>query len=227
MMFTKATAALVVAAVAAPCASAFVAQPKASTSTALDMSFGKNVQTAAVSFAAAAFLMVNTVDVAPANAVSDDFFGSTEILAARSGGRAGGRSSSVSSRPSASARSSSSSSTNTRVIERTTVVQQAPTVVAAPPVIMAAPSYGYNPMPGLGLSLGLNAVSQIGNDMRDARQQSEIRQTQSELMQSKAKEAELSARLSSLESNQQFAQQQQYAMQQAQLAAAQQAALAK
>jgi hypothetical protein len=53
-----------------------------------------------------------------------------------------------------------------------------------------------------GLGLGLNAVNQIGNDMRDSRQEGEIRSTQSELIQSRQREADMAARLQQLEANQ-------------------------
>jgi len=45
----------------------------------------------------------------------------------------------------------------------------------------------------------LNAVNQIGNDMRDYRQESEIRSTQAELQSSRMREAEMEARLRQLE----------------------------
>lgn len=53
-----------------------------------------------------------------------------------------------------------------------------------------------------GLGLGLNAVNQIGNDMRDNRQEGEIRSTQNELMQSRQREADMASRLQQLEKNQ-------------------------
>jgi uncharacterized membrane protein len=92
------------------------------------------------SFAAAAFLAANLMTVAPAFATDQpDFFGTTQVIAGRSGGRAGGRSSGGRSSYRAPPRTTIS---NTRVIQRTYM---------APPVMMA-PSYGYgyNPMGGLG-----------------------------------------------------------------------------
>jgi multidrug efflux pump subunit AcrA (membrane-fusion protein) len=69
----------------------------------------------------------------------------------------------------------------------------------------------------LGLSLGLNAVNQIGNDMRDYRQETEIRDTRAQLQSSQMRETELEARLRALEqanqNNQLNAQQQQQLMQ--------------
>lgn len=73
-------------------------------------------------------------------------------------------------------------------------------------------------MGGLGLGLGLNAVNQIGNDMRDYRQEREIQDTRSELNASRQREAQMEARLRSLEGqgqmNQQQMTQQQLQMQQ-------------
>merc|ERR1711935_1147144 len=91
-----------------------------------------------------------------------------------------------------------SSTRSSTVINRTYVTQPS---YSSPSVIMA-PSYGYNPYPGLGLGLGLNAVNQIGNDMRDYRQEREIRDTQTELSASRAREAQMEARLRQLEMGQ-------------------------
>ena len=55
-------------------------------------------------------------------------------------------------------------------------------------------------------------MNQIGNDMRDYRQENEIRSTQAQLQDSRMREAELEARLRQLEmanQNQQLTQQQQ------------------
>merc|ERR1711935_1244025 len=175
----------------------------------------------AASVLAATFILGNIATAAPAQAADESFFdsGSSTVIAARSGGRAGGRSR-MSSRPASRAPAPSRSST---VINRTYV---SPPVYRSPSVIMA-PSYGYNPYGGLGLGLGLNAVNQIGNDMRDNRQEREIMDTRSELNASRMREAEMEARLRQLESGQQgqltqqqMMQQQQMFMQQQQAAAA-------
>lgn len=115
-------------------------------STALKMTPQEGVKKAAVSFVAAAFLASNLGVVDPASAMDDVNgmdFGSSQVLARRSGGRAGGRSSAARApaRPSSTSRSSS-----TRVIERTTYVQPSSPVMVAPPMY----GYGYNPVPGLG-----------------------------------------------------------------------------
>jgi len=171
---------------------------------------------------AATFILGNVAAVAPAQAIDDSAFGTSTVVAARSGGRAGGRSSGARSsyRPSS---SSSYRPSSTTVINRTYV---------SPSPVMMAPSYGYNPMGGLGLGLGLNAVGQIGNDMRDYRQEREIQDTRSALNQSQAREAQMEARLRQLESGQgqmtqqQLFQQQQMMLQQQQAANAAAAAAA-
>merc|ERR1719157_349825 len=103
--------------------------------------------------------------------------------------------------------SSSYSNRSSTVINRTYVT---PSPGYSSPSVIMAPSYGYNPMGGLGLGLGLNAVNQFGNDQRDYRQEREIQDTRSELNQSRQREAEMEARLRQLESGQgQMTQQQQ------------------
>ena len=185
-------------------------------STSLNMVNEESVKKAATSFAAAAFLMANVAAVEPAFAADMDF-GSSQVVAARSGGRAGGRSSAARAPSRAPTRS-------TTVINRSTYI--APPVYSSPSVIVAPPIY--NPVPGLGLSIGLNAMNQIGNDMRDYRQEAEIRDTRSELMRSQAREAEMEARLRQLEAQQNgqlsVQQQQQLMMQQQMMLQQQQAA---
>ena len=99
-------------------------------------------------------------------------------------------------------RSRPSTTTNSRtVINRTYVTQPS----YSPGVTVVAPSpfgYGYNPYGGLGLGLGLNAVNNIGNEIRDYRQEGEIRDTRMELERSKMREGELEARLRALEQQQ-------------------------
>eukprot|EP00537_Pseudo-nitzschia_pungens_P007766 CAMPEP_0172367138 /NCGR_PEP_ID=MMETSP1060-20121228/19402_1 /TAXON_ID=37318 /ORGANISM="Pseudo-nitzschia pungens, Strain cf. cingulata" /LENGTH=242 /DNA_ID=CAMNT_0013091269 /DNA_START=330 /DNA_END=1058 /DNA_ORIENTATION=+ len=177
----------------------------AASATALHMaSFEDAAKTAAASVLAATLVLGAAVE--PAQALGEEFgdFGSSQVIAARSGGRAGGRSAASRSAPSARSVNPSRPSTNTNtrtttVINRTYVTPAAP-VYSSPSVIVAPPVY--NPMPGLGLSLGLNAVNQIGNDMRDYRQEREIQDTRSELQASKMREAEMEARLRQLENGQ-------------------------
>lgn len=138
------------------------------------------------SFLAAATIFSSVLTVQPPIALAAAFdAGSSQVLAARSGGRAGGR---------APARAAP-----TRVIERqtTTVIQQTPSVYMAP-----SPMY-YSPQPsGLGLALGLNAVSGISEGFREARQENEIRSTRDQLTESRIKEAQMEARLRQLEMQQ-------------------------
>mmetsp|Transcript_13988 Transcript_13988/g.29306 ORF Transcript_13988/g.29306 Transcript_13988/m.29306 type:complete len:230 (+) Transcript_13988:80-769(+) len=203
-------------------ASAFAPSPVSKTPmTSLQMAGNNEDSTrkVAASVLAATFILGNVAAVAPAQAMDDSYFGSSTVVAARSGGRAGGRSSAARARPSPS--SSSSRSSSTTVINRTYVTPAAP-VYSSPSVIVAPPVY--NPMPGLGLSLGLNAVGQIGNDMRDYRQEREIQDTRSELNASRVREAEMEARLRSLESGQGQANQQMQMQMQQQMFMQQQAA---
>ena len=138
---------------------------------------------AMTSVVAAAYLMTNIVAAAPAFAFDDDFAGSSQVIAGRSGGRSGGRARAPARAP-------------TRVIERqTTIVQPSPVIVSPG----YGYGYGYNPNAGLGLALGINAIGSIGEGMREYRQESEIRDTRSELQQAKFKEAELEMRLRQLE----------------------------
>jgi len=208
-MFKTSTA--IMALLCASGTSAFtpVMTPKASLAP-LQMSNSNNEETTkkvAASVLAATFILGNVASVAPAQAMDDSMFGTSNVIAARSGGRAGGRSSSARMAPRP---SSSSSSRSTTVINRTYVTP----AYSSPSVIMA-PSYGYNPMGGLGLGLGLNAVNQIGNDMRDYRQEREIQDTRSQLNESRMRESEMEARLRQLEAGQgQMSQQQQLQMQQ-------------
>jgi hypothetical protein len=167
-------------------------------------------QKLAGAFLATTTILSNVVWFAPPQpADAASFFddsSSTMTLAARSGGRAGGRAAPRMSSPSSSssyARPSSSSS-STRVIERqTTIIQQPSTVLVAPPPVYGGGFGGgyYAPQPsGLGLAIGLNAVSGIAEGFREARQENEIRSTRDQLTEARIKEAEMEARLRALES---------------------------
>jgi len=221
MMFKSFTA--VMALLCASGASAFapVSAPKASV-TSLEMARGQPenaTKKIAASVLAATFILGNVAAVEPAQAMDDYDFGSSQVIAARSGGRAGGRSSASRSAARPSSSYSSPPSRSTTVINRTYVTPAAP--VYSSPVIVA-PSY--NPMPGLGLSLGLNALGQIGNDMRDYRQEREIQDTRSELQSAKMREAQMEARLNQLEAGQGQANQAQQLQFQQQMLMQQQAA---
>ena len=104
---------------------------------------------AAVSAVAAAFLAGNLAMAEPAMALMDNAptvdFGSSQVVAGRSGGRAGGRSSARMSAPRRSSYGSTSSSRT--VINRTYV---APPVMVSPYGGGYGYGYGYNPLPGIG-----------------------------------------------------------------------------
>jgi hypothetical protein len=165
---------------------------------------GFDLKKVATSALAAAFLAANVVAMEPALALDSSSssmfdFGSSEVIAGRSGGRSGGRVSS------GGARSSSYSRSSTTIVRPTTVIRTSPTYVAPP--VYIAPSigygYGYNPLGGLGMGYALGSMNNIGNDMRDYRQESEIQQSKVQLEQARMKEAELEARLRQLEAAQQ------------------------
>jgi hypothetical protein len=127
------------------------------------------------------------VAVPPSDAAIGD--GPTQLLAARSGGRAGGRARSVS-RPAA-----------PTIINRRTTVIQAPAPYSSG--LIMSPGYYAPPPSGLGLAIGINAVSGIADGFREARQENELRSTRDQLTEARIKEAEMEARLRQLEQQQQ------------------------
>ena len=176
-------------------ASAFAPTPEGRAGSSLD---AINMNKVGTSVVAGAYLFANVMTAAPAFAAQDeDLFGSSQVIAGRSGGRAGGRSRSSSFKSAPTSYKSSPT-----VIKKTTVIQQAPVMVAPPPVYGGGYGYGGGNS-GLGLAIGLNAVSSIGEGMREARQESEIRESRQELTNARIKEAELEARLRQLEASQQ------------------------
>ncbi|GFH60736.1 hypothetical protein CTEN210_17212 [Chaetoceros tenuissimus] len=185
----------VVAFLAVSSASAFAPVSNNKPSTALNAEKNVFSKFAAASVASAILLSstVATPDALAADMTSVDF-GSTDIIAARSGGRAGGRSTASSMRsPAPAAR------TQTTTINRTTVVA-APPVYSAPSVIIA-PAPVFSPFGGMGYG-ALGAVSAIGNEMRDIRQENEIARERAELEVSKQRQYQLEQRLAQLESQQ-------------------------
>uniref|UniRef100_A0A7S3L9E3 Uncharacterized protein n=1 Tax=Amphora coffeiformis TaxID=265554 RepID=A0A7S3L9E3_9STRA len=202
MMFVLA----IVASLLASSAHAFapVSQTRTSSTIALQFSAKKDedFRTTLSSVFAAAFLVANVATVAPAFAV-DDFadFGSSQVVAARSGGRSGGRASSGGN--SRSYRSSAPSTTYKSYSSTTYVAPRPSTVIVAPPSYSMG--YSYNPLGGLGnvaAGYALGSALNGGNSYQDARQEQEIRQSQYELQQAKMKELELEARLRALEGQQ-------------------------
>lgn len=184
----------VVAFLAVSSASAFAPVSNNKPSTALNAEKNVFSKFAAASVASAILLSstVATPDALAADMTSVDF-GSTDIIAARSGGRAGGRSTASSMRsPAPAARR------QTTTINRTTVV--APPVYSAPSVIVA-PAPIFSPFGGIGYG-AFGAVSAIGNEMRDVRQENEIARERAELEVSKQRQYQLEQRLAQLESQQ-------------------------
>jgi hypothetical protein len=178
--------------VAATAAFAPAATLNAASSTSLQMKAEDVVRKTGLSFAMAATILGNLA-VLPEDAFAADFGGSSQVIAARSGGRAGGRS----------VRAPSRAAPPTVIERRTAVIQQpsyAGTAVMAPPMMAAPVMPMYSPAPsGLGLAIGLNAVSGIAEGFREARQENEIRSTREQLTEARIKEAEMEARLRQLE----------------------------
>lgn len=158
----------------------------------------KNVGSLALAAAAASIFaaaVIGSAEPAVARNVHGfytDVGGSTELLAARSGGRAGGRSSS--SYRSSSPRRSAAPAPPTRVYNSNTIIRPS----YSPPIIVS-PGFGFgyspffNPFGGFGLGFGGNNVFQ------DIRQDNEIDRVRAELQAEKIKEAEIEARIRSLE----------------------------
>ena len=67
------------------------------------------------------------------------------------------------------------------------------------PLFRFATHVTLNCCPFPGLSIGLNTMNQIGNDIRDYRQESEIAQTRAQLQDARQREADMEARLRQLE----------------------------
>lgn len=133
---------------------------------------------------------------------------SSQLVAARSGGRGGGRASSGGARSYSRPSSSYSSRPSTSTYRSTTTIIQpppSPTVIVTPPPVTYGYSYGYNPLGGFGLGYTVGAIGNLGNEIQDMRQESEIQRSKMELEQSRLKEAELEARLRGLEAQQQQA----------------------
>jgi len=108
---------------------------------------GENAAKAFTSAITAGFLLANLAIVDIAEAYTPDFGGSSDIVAARSGGRAGGR---------ASSGRASSTSLKAAPRSQTTVINQAPpTVIVNSPPVMSSPMMMapvYDPTPAIGES---------------------------------------------------------------------------
>lgn len=166
----------------------------------------------------AAFLGGNILTSAPALAFFEEqqqytaTIGGEEaqtLLAARSGGRTGGRVSRSSSMP-----RSSYARPSTTINRQTTIYRTSPTIIT--PGFgygygggFYSP-YGFGPSPGLGLYMGLETIGAVSRAMREARQEQQLARTEEELRQAKMKEMELEIRMAQLEGNQLTQQQQMY-----------------
>ena len=165
-----------------------------------------------------AVLLAGVITVPDAALASEpfgqDIGGTSTVLAGRSGGRAGGRSSRGGSysRSPAAYRGGGGGGAGRTVIQRNTIVTPGATYMA-PRVGFGYSPFGYNPMGGFGMGYGLGAMGGGGMG-RDYRQESEIQQTKMQLEDSKMKEQELAARIQALEQGQTQMQVQQQVQQQ-------------
>ena len=155
------------------------------------------------SFLAVSTILSNTVvlPVLPSQAAAFPVDATTLVVAARSGGRAGGRAAAP------------------RSVTRPVPQRSRTTTIVTPPPVIVTPGYGggygygggfyNNPSPsGLGLAIGLNAVSGISEGFREARQENEIRSTRDQLNDARVREAEMAVKLQQLEQQMQQQQQQ-------------------
>lgn len=146
--------------------------------------------------AAAAALFLGSVLVSdPAFAFVDSSmdFGSTQVVAGRSGGRGGGRVMRAPMRGGggrAPMRAPMRSPTQ-NYSQRTTIVR--PMMVSP----MGGMGYGYNPLGGLGMGYALGGMG--NNNMRDNRQENEIQRNEFELKDAEKKNMELENRIEQLE----------------------------
>jgi hypothetical protein len=146
-------------------------------------------------------VIFSNIAVLPAVALDQQDFGTSQVIAARSGGRSGGRSSSYKAPPAVRAGKAAPAP----VVIRETRYVTTPSygagqaVMMAPQPVMMAPQPG---IPGLGVIAGLGAINAIGDGMREMRQENEIRDARAQVQEARIKEAELEARLRSLERSQ-------------------------
>jgi len=123
-----------------------------------------------------------------------DFVSSSNIIAGRSGGRAGGR---AMSRPMARPMARPSGGGGGAVYNnRNTYIQQRPMLGGGG---FGYSPFGYSPFGGMGLGYGLGSMNNVGNEIRDNRQEGEIQREAVELEQAKQKNADLEQRIQQLE----------------------------
>lgn len=152
--------------------------------------------------ATVASLLVGTMMTAPIPPVDAMSTGGTSftentsiVISARSGGRMGGRVSAPRSMPRGPPPSAAR--------RYGTTVRSSTTYIAPPPVVIGSPfgisPFGYNPLGGFGLGYGMGAMDNVGNTIRDYRQEGEIQQEKVELEAAKARAAQLEERIKALE----------------------------
>mmetsp|Transcript_24733 Transcript_24733/g.38157 ORF Transcript_24733/g.38157 Transcript_24733/m.38157 type:complete len:216 (-) Transcript_24733:51-698(-) len=211
MMMKNTLIGLVVAALCMTLSSGFVAphqqhQPfRKTTSSITELHMGNKMKQAVATFVASSMLLSNVIAGSDALAAADPFLDgpqtvdSSLLIAARSGGRAGGRSSRGMSSPRMSSPGGSRRAAPS--YRSTTIIAPARPVISSP--IYVSPfgysPFSYNPFGGFGLGYGLGSMNNARDTARDYRQESEIQQTKAELETAKAKEAELEQRIKELE----------------------------
>ena len=158
-------------------------------------------------FAAAAILFSTFGAESFAYDASIDMFGSDQVVAARSGGRAGGRSSAAARAP----RPAASRSQGTTV-NNYNVRPASPTVIVSPGY--GGYGYGYgSPFGGFGGLgwLGVEAIGSFSREMREIDEQRKLAKTEAELQIANQRQMDLEARLRQLEAQQKGMAPQQYA----------------
>lgn len=144
------------------------------------------------------FSSVLSLDLSPVNAFDNSVdLGTSQIVAARSGGRAGGRSS-------MGARSSPRGGSAYRSAP-SAARYYAPARPIVSPVIVSPFGYspfGYSPFGGLGMGYGLGAMNGIGGELRDQSQDRRLADEQAELAAAKQRAADLEERVKALEKSQ-------------------------
>mmetsp|Transcript_2236 Transcript_2236/g.3021 ORF Transcript_2236/g.3021 Transcript_2236/m.3021 type:complete len:225 (+) Transcript_2236:116-790(+) len=209
MVNISTTAVALLATLAAPsdAFSPIAFQAKAS-STALSMSPNDAISKAfSSSLVAGALILSNvfTPDAALASTTDSassqfDFGPSSSLIAGRGGGRSGGRAGGRSS--ASSMRRAPPPSRSSTTINRTTIVSPSQPAIIAPvysPPVMISPFTPFVPSP---LGMGLGIAGEVGREMREYRQEGEIRESRTELQMAREREFQLEQRINQMEANQ-------------------------